>query len=123
MENEDTVGQDIAQVAARIPVLPLRDVVVYPHMVVPLFVGRDRSIKALDLAMQSDKQIMLVAQRSAEVDEPTEDDLYRVGTLATVRHILFCIKVNSVIVRLNSKNGFVQLHFFTGRFSANCMNY
>ncbi|HKV95905.1 MAG TPA: endopeptidase La [Gammaproteobacteria bacterium] len=67
-----------------VPVLPLRDVVVYPHMVIPLFVGREKSIKALDHSMQAGKQILLIAQKSPEVDDPKETDLYRVGTLATM---------------------------------------
>ena len=71
-----------------LPVLPLRDVVVYPHMVIPLFVGRDRSIKALDLAMAGDKQILLVAQKSPDTDDPAADDLYAVGTLAQVLQLL-----------------------------------
>ena len=70
------------------PVLSLRDVVVYPHMVIPLFVGRDRSILALDQAMNVDKRIVLVTQRSAEVDDPAESDLFEVGTLATVLQLL-----------------------------------
>lgn len=70
------------------PVLSLRDVVVYPHMVIPLFVGRDRSILALDQAMNVDKRIVLVTQRSAEIDDPTEADLFEVGTLATVLQLL-----------------------------------
>jgi ATP-dependent Lon protease len=71
-----------------LPVLPLRDVVVYPHMVIPLFVGRDKSIKALDQAMAADKQILLVAQKSPDIDNPTDKDLYAVGTLATVLQLL-----------------------------------
>ncbi|NNF51902.1 MAG: endopeptidase La [Gammaproteobacteria bacterium] len=70
------------------PVLPLRDVVVYPHMVIPLFVGRDRSIKALDQAMQNGKQILLMAQKQAEVDEPEIEDLYEIGTLANILQLL-----------------------------------
>ncbi len=70
------------------PVLPLRDVVVYPHMVIPLFVGRDRSIKALDHAMQNGKQILLMAQKQAEVDEPEIEDLYEIGTLANILQLL-----------------------------------
>ncbi|VAX07261.1 ATP-dependent protease La Type I [hydrothermal vent metagenome] len=70
------------------PVLPLRDVVVYPHMVIPLFVGREKSIKALDAAMQESKQILLVAQKSAEVDSPEIKDLYEVGTLANILQLL-----------------------------------
>jgi ATP-dependent Lon protease len=70
------------------PVLSLRDVVVYPYMVIPLFVGRERSILALDKAMDVDKRIVLVTQRSAEVDEPSEADLFEVGTLATVLQLL-----------------------------------
>ncbi len=72
----------------RLPLLPLRDVVVYPHMVIPLFVGRDKSISALDAAMKSDKQIMLVAQKSAEVDDPGPEDLYDVGTLSSILQLL-----------------------------------
>jgi len=71
-----------------LPVLPLRDVVVYPHMVIPLFVGRERSIKALDIAMAADKQILLVAQRSPDIDDPAAADLYAMGTLATVLQLL-----------------------------------
>jgi len=70
------------------PILPLRDVVVYPHMVIPLFVGRDKSIHALDIAMKSGKSILLVAQKSAEVDNPQEDDIYRMGTLSNVLQLL-----------------------------------
>jgi len=71
-----------------VAVLPLRDVVVYPHMVIPLFVGRDKSIRALEHAMQTGKQILLVAQKNAEVDDPKTDDLYAVGVLATVLQLL-----------------------------------
>ncbi|MGH8306997.1 MAG: endopeptidase La [Gammaproteobacteria bacterium] len=71
-----------------VPVLPLRDVVVYPHMVIPLFVGREKSIKALDHGMQAGKQILLLAQKSPEVDDPKETDLYRVGALATILQLV-----------------------------------
>jgi len=71
-----------------VPVLPLRDVVVYPHMVIPLFVGREKSIKALDVAMASDKQILLIAQKSADVDDPGVKDLNMVGTLANILQLL-----------------------------------
>ncbi|MDR3477036.1 MAG: endopeptidase La [Gammaproteobacteria bacterium] len=71
-----------------VPVLPLRDVVVYPYMVIPLFVGRERSIKALEIAMAADKQIFLSTQKSAAEDQPTEDDIHTSGTLATVLQLL-----------------------------------
>ncbi|QDH70552.1 endopeptidase La [Marilutibacter alkalisoli] len=71
-----------------LPVLPLRDVVVFPHMVIPLFVGRDKSIRALDVAMEADKRILLVAQKSAETDDPGADDLYATGTLAQILQLL-----------------------------------
>jgi ATP-dependent Lon protease len=71
-----------------VPVLPLRDVVVYPFMVIPLFVGRERSIKALEVAMAADKQILLTTQKSASEDQPTEEELYHIGTLATVLQLL-----------------------------------
>jgi ATP-dependent Lon protease len=71
-----------------IPVLPLRDVVVYPHMVIPLFVGREKSILALEAAMADNKKILLLAQKNAEVDDPGPDDLYQIGTLSTILQML-----------------------------------
>ena len=71
-----------------LPVLPLRDVVVFPHMVIPLFVGRDKSMRALEQAMESDKRILLLAQKSAETDDPAAADMYSVGTLAQVLQLL-----------------------------------
>jgi ATP-dependent Lon protease len=71
-----------------IPVLALRDVVVYPQMVIPLFVGREKSIRCLDIAMENDKQVFLVAQKDAAVDDPTADDVYRAGTIATILQML-----------------------------------
>ncbi|PKM11226.1 MAG: endopeptidase La [Gammaproteobacteria bacterium HGW-Gammaproteobacteria-3] len=79
---------ELQQVKITVPVLPLRDVVVYPHMVIPLFVGRGKSIDALDKAMKDDKQVLLVAQKEAEVDEPEFSDLYQVGTLANILQLL-----------------------------------
>ncbi|MDC3386551.1 endopeptidase La [Gammaproteobacteria bacterium] len=70
------------------PVLPLRDVIVFPNMVIPLFVGREKSIKSLEVAMDSNKQIMLVAQKTADLDDPKDSDIYRFGTLATVLQLL-----------------------------------
>ncbi|MDP2829927.1 MAG: endopeptidase La [Sulfuricellaceae bacterium] len=71
-----------------LPLLPLRDVVVFPHMVIPLFVGRPKSIKALEAAMESGKHILLVAQKSAAKDEPALDDLYRIGSVASILQML-----------------------------------
>ncbi len=79
---------ELQEIHALIPILPLRDVVVYPHMVIPLFVGRERSIDALEAAMNDNKQVLLVAQREAEVDEPEFPDLYQVGTLANILQLL-----------------------------------
>ncbi|RUO30518.1 endopeptidase La [Aliidiomarina sanyensis] len=70
------------------PVLPLRDVVVYPHMVIPLFVGREKSIRCLDAAMNDNKEIFLVAQKDASVEEPAADDIYEVGAIATILQLL-----------------------------------
>jgi ATP-dependent Lon protease len=70
------------------PLLPLRDVVVFPHMVIPLFVGRPKSIKALEVAMEAGKHILLVAQKSAADDEPSPDDMYRVGSIASILQML-----------------------------------
>ncbi len=71
-----------------LPLLPLRDVVVYPHMVIPLFVGREKSIRALEFAMADDKQVLLVAQKHASVDDPGREDLYDFGTIASVLQLL-----------------------------------
>ena len=72
----------------KLPVLPLRDVVVYPHMVIPLFVGRKKSIKALDKAMEGNKQILLIAQKSPTDDDPGENETYDVGTKANILQLL-----------------------------------
>ena len=87
MPDESTTGLKVTAIE-NIPVLPLRDVVVYPHMVIPLFVGREKSIQALDAAMRADKRIMLIAQKQADVDDPKSDDLYRIGTVATILQLL-----------------------------------
>ncbi len=70
------------------PVLPLRDIVVFPHMIVPLFVGREKSVRALEDVMKDDKQILLVAQKNAGEDDPTPDDIHGVGTVGTVLQLL-----------------------------------
>jgi len=79
---------EVTDELSAIPVMPLRDVVVYPHMVIPLFVGRDKSIVALDKAMASGKRILLVAQKKSDLDDPQPTDLYEVGTLATILQLL-----------------------------------
>ena len=71
-----------------IPLVPLRDVVIFPGVVTPLFVGREKSIKSLEVAMDANKQIMLVAQKTADLDDPQDKDIYRYGTLATVLQLL-----------------------------------
>jgi ATP-dependent Lon protease len=71
-----------------LPLLPLRDVVVFPHMVIPLFVGRPKSIKALEAAMESGRQIMLVAQKAAGKDEPKADDMFDVGCVSSILQML-----------------------------------
>ena len=71
-----------------VPLLPLRDIIVFPHMVSQLFVGRERSINALDAAMARDKDIFLAAQKNAKTNEPTPEDIFQVGTLGTVMQLL-----------------------------------
>ena len=91
MSEEDlisSIDESILDDLSRVPVLPLRDVVVYPHMVIPLFVGRERSIVALNKAMDAGKRILLVAQQAADLDDPQPGDLYEVGTLATILQLL-----------------------------------
>jgi ATP-dependent Lon protease len=88
MTDSDRPSEVVIEPTLGSPVLPLRDVVVYPHMVIPLFVGREKSIRALERAMEDNKQILLVAQKSAAQDNPTPDDVYRVGTLSTILQLL-----------------------------------
>ena len=88
MESNEITSKPASDAPAVIPVLPLRDVVVYPHMVIPLFVGREKSIRALEAAMDYDKKILLVAQKSAEVDDPQTDDIHEIGTLSTILQLL-----------------------------------
>ena len=71
-----------------LPVLPLRDIVVFPQMIVPLFVGRDKSVRALEAVMAADKQVFLLSQKNPGDEDPRADDLYDVGTLATVLQLL-----------------------------------
>ncbi len=78
----------MADASYRAHVLPLRDVVVFPHMAIPLFVGREKSINALEAAMADDKRVLLVAQRAADVDDPGADEIYEVGTLASILQLL-----------------------------------
>jgi ATP-dependent Lon protease len=102
----------------RFPVLPLRDIVVFPHMIVPLFVGREKSVRALEEVMSNDKQIMLVSQRDAGLENPSPDDLYKTGTLGTVLQLLKlpdgAIKVlveggtRAEIVSLNETDNYLQ---------------
>ncbi len=78
----------LEQTQTNMPVLALRDVVVYPHMVIPLFVGREKSIQCLESAMENNKQIFLVAQKEASIDEPTTNDIYNTGTVASILQLL-----------------------------------
>src|SRR3977135_1119150 len=72
----------------RLPLLPLRDIIVFPHMVVPLFVGRDKSLSALEEAMAGDKQLLLAAQRRAKTDDPNEEDIFSIGTVGHIIQML-----------------------------------
>ena len=72
------------ELAESYPVLPLRDIVVFPHMIVPLFVGRDKSVRALEQVMEQDKQILLSSQRDPTEDDPSQEGIYNVGVLANV---------------------------------------
>src|SRR5688572_14292777 len=74
--------------ARKVPLLPLRDIIVFPHMVVPLFVGREKSINALEEAMTHEKEILLAAQKKAKTNEPTPDDIFAVGTLGVIIQLL-----------------------------------
>ena len=87
MEDDNTIAE-LSDATEAYPVLPLRDVVVYPHMVIPLYVGRGKSISALETAMEGDKKIFLVAQKNASDDDPKPDEIHSVGTIATILRLL-----------------------------------
>ena len=114
MDQNEKTSELIDDQLQVMPVLPLRDVVVYPHMVIPLFVGRDKSIKALEAAMEEDKQILLVAQKSAAEDEPDVDDIYRVGTVATILQLLK-LPDGTVKVLVEGVRRCKILHFLGGK--------
>ena len=84
----DTDRSSETPAADVLAVLPLRDIVVFPHMIVPLFVGREKSVRALEAVMKEDKQILLVAQKNATQDDPSADDIYRIGTVSTILQLL-----------------------------------
>ncbi len=112
----ELLNQDNSQL---IPVLPLRDVVVYPHMVIPLFVGRDKSIDAIDAAMNDDKQLLLVAQKQADLDDPGFDDLYQAGTLANVLQLLRLPDGTvKVLVEGSQRCKVTQYHEYNGYYAA-----
>ncbi|KOR30692.1 DNA-binding protein, partial [Achromatium sp. WMS3] len=103
-----------------VPILPLRDVVVYPNMVIPLFVGRDKSVLALDSAMQQNKQILLITQTSSEVDDPQFRDMYPVGTISNILQLLK-LPDGTVKVLIEGKERtqvirFIATDFFSARY-------
>jgi len=85
---EDELKAEPMPVEGRMPVLPLRDIVVFPHMIVPLFVGREKSVRALEAVAKEGKQILLVAQKNAAQDDPSADDIYKIGTVSTILQLL-----------------------------------
>ncbi|MCU1290418.1 MAG: lon [Acidobacteria bacterium] len=86
--SEGDVVEPMMQIPSELPVLPLRDIVIYPFMIVPLFVSRDKSIKAVDEALSQNRMIMLVSQKDVDKEEPAQDDLYKVGTVAVIMRML-----------------------------------
>src|SRR6201991_2428662 len=99
--------------ATTAPVLPLRDIVVFPHMIVPLFVGREKSVRALEEVMNDEKQILLLTQKNAAEDDPTADGLHSVGTMATVLQLLK-LPDQTVRVLVEGKSR-ARVKAFTGR--------
>src|ERR1700761_6730619 len=80
--------EPMMQIPSELPVLPLRDIVIYPFMIVPLFVSRDKSIKAIDEALSQNRMIMLVSQKDVDKEDPEQNDLYTVGTVAVIMRML-----------------------------------
>ncbi|MEL6258958.1 MAG: LON peptidase substrate-binding domain-containing protein, partial [Pseudomonadota bacterium] len=103
-----------------LPVLPLRDIVVFPEMVAPLFVGRDKSVRALEMVDEGENEIMLVAQRDPSVDDPQADDLYEVGAVASILQLLKLPdgtvkvlaegKTRARLVQLLDRGGYYEAH-------------
>jgi ATP-dependent Lon protease len=87
-DNRDDKEKEMTEELTILPMLPLRDIIIFPHMVVPLFVGRERSINALDEAMNKDKLLFLAAQKDAKIQDPEEKDVYSVGTIGSVIQML-----------------------------------
>src|SRR5687768_16225640 len=87
-KNDGDRGDPAAKKGRTVPLLPLRDIIVFPHMVVPLFVGREKSINALEEAMGHEKDILLAAQKKAKTNDPTPEDIFSVGTLGTIIQLL-----------------------------------
>src|SRR6185295_1205595 len=85
---ESDVIEPMMQIPSELPVLPLRDIVIYPFMIVPLFVSRDRSIKAVEEALRENRMILLVSQKDVNKEEPVQEDLYQVGTVAIIMRML-----------------------------------
>jgi len=96
-----------------VPVLPLREVIVFPHMVVPLFVGREKSIHALEECVEKKKELFLVAQKQATTVNPTDKDIYQIGTLGTILQILR-LPDNTVKVLIEGKRRAKMLKFIDG---------
>ncbi|MEM7303724.1 MAG: LON peptidase substrate-binding domain-containing protein, partial [Pseudomonadota bacterium] len=88
MTSDDSNQIGLTQSGAILPILPLRDIVVFPHMIVPLFVGREKSILALEEVMGADKQILLATQKNASDNDPAPGAIYEIGTVATVLQLL-----------------------------------
>lgn len=119
-ENENEFRADEKTLVSSLSVLPLRDVVIYPHMVIPLFVGRQKSIKALEAAMVDSKQIFLVAQRKSSNDDPAPEDVYDVGTVSSVLQLLKLpdgtVKVlvegerRAKVISYTQENGYLEAH-------------
>ena len=108
-------ANEMNEISNQLPVLPLRDVVVYPHMVMPLFVGRQASVQALEASVRADSRVLLVAQRQPEIDEPGAKDLYEVGTVANILQMLK-LPDGTVKVLVEGQQRATVRHLETGEF-------
>src|SRR3989339_230521 len=103
---------ELKQTDTEMPLLPLRDVVVFPHMIVPLFVGREKSIAALEAAMKDEKEIFMVAQKNAQKDEPSEEDIYSVGTIGIIMQLLRLPDGTVKVLVEGRKRGIIRSYVF-----------
>jgi len=109
LKSRDAAAEETPRLPDILPVLPLKDAVLYPYIIVPLSIGRESSIRAVDEALAENRMVLLVAQKNPEIEEPEQDDLYSIGTAASIMRMLWAtvaaVSIVSVVVMLCTRMG------------------